>query len=728
MAGRIPQEFINGLLDRIDIAEVVGARLELKKAGREYKALCPFHGEKTPSFHVVPDKGFYHCFGCGQHGTALTFLLEHDRMQFIEAVEALAAMAGVEVPSDASAARRDDGRVRLFEAVERADRWFRQQLRSHPDRQRAVDYLRRRGVDGEVARTFGIGYAPEGYRNLLPALGGDATTKQLLVESGLLAVGDEQREPYDRFRDRITFPIRDGRGRTIAFGGRVLGDGKPKYLNSPETPLFHKGHEVYGLWEARRAVRNPERVLLVEGYMDVIGLVQAGIPEACASLGTAATRDQLQKLFRFAPEVVLCFDGDEAGRRAAWKAVGTALEVLEDGVSVRLLFLPEGEDPDTLVRAEGAAAFRERIRTAGPLSEYLFDALAVDLDTDVLDGRSRLAHRAMPLLNRIAGPVLRTLMIGRLAELTEMPVDALTRMLDASAAVMRESAAAREAAAASSSLDSRAARGSITDSRTPDSRTSDSRTSDSRTPDGRIPEPSSRPQGAAVEAGVPVFGVPDPSAPDLSAYDDAPEPVDRSQPPDGYEADGVFGRSDSDDPARSAVRPPPRAVNRGRVRRSKEDMAAALLLRQPELARRVSAAQLQRLTLLERDSVGALCVLIERLHTEPTLAPAALIGEQTGTPLHAHLVALLQLEVLPDPERMSSEFDEALERLQAEAVDARRRALMERIRAGSASRAELAEFMALKRIAAGVPERSEAAGAVTPPAADAIRHDRSSAS
>ena len=424
MAGRIPQEFINDLLDRIDVSEVIGTRLELKRAGKEFKGLCPFHGEKTPSFHVVPDKGFYHCFGCGVHGTALTFLLEHDRLEFVQAVETLAAMAGVEVPREAGVVRKNDRRSALFAVLERADRWFQLQLRQHPDRAGAVEYLKGRGLTGATAKRFGIGYAPPGYENLLKALGGGQTLEQQLLEAGLLA-SRESGGSYDRFRDRITFPIRDGRGRTIGFGGRVLGDGQPKYLNSPETPVFHKGRELYGLWECRQALRDPERVLLVEGYMDVVGLSQAGVPEACAALGTAATADHLEKLFRLAPEVVLCFDGDGAGRRAAWKAAQLALDALNDGVSVRVLFLPDGEDPDSLVAKEGAEAFRARVAKAEALSSYLFRTLGEGLDLSLLDDRSRLAHRARPLLERIPGQLVKTLMYQRLAELTALPQGAL---------------------------------------------------------------------------------------------------------------------------------------------------------------------------------------------------------------------------------------------------------------------------------------------------------------
>lgn len=427
MAGRIPQDFINDLLERVDIAEVIGARLELKRVGREFKALCPFHNEKTPSFHVIPDKGFYHCFGCGANGTALSFLLEQERMPFQEAIAYLAGLAGVEVPEEAAAAPRDERRGKLYDIVDRADRWFRQQLAQHPQRATAVDYLRRRGVDGQAAKTFGIGFAPPGRQGLLEALGTDDAQRQLMLEAGLIGQADDGRF-YDRFRDRIIFPIRDQRGRPIAFGGRILGDGQPKYLNSPESPLFHKGRELYGFWECRNAVRDPERVLLVEGYMDVVGLAQGGVPEACASLGTAATRDHLDKLFRLAPEVVFCFDGDAAGVRAAWKAARTALEVLEDGRGLRLLFLPNGEDPDTLIRKEGAEAFRQRIASATPFSEYLFNELGRELDLGSLDGRARIAHLARPMLERIPGRLVKTLMMRRLAELAQMPVEDLERI------------------------------------------------------------------------------------------------------------------------------------------------------------------------------------------------------------------------------------------------------------------------------------------------------------
>ena len=633
--GRIPQSFINDLLERVDVSDVVGARLELKKAGREFKALCPFHGEKTPSFHVVPEKGFYHCFGCGAHGTALTFLMEHDRMEFVEAVEALASMAGVEVPREAGAAPRDERRSKLLDVVDRADRWFRQQLRSHPERQRAVDYLKGRGLDGETARTFGIGYAPPGYHNLLAGLGGGSDLERLLEEAGLLARPDDGRDPYDRFRDRIIFPIRDSRGRTIAFGGRVLGDGKPKYLNSPETPLFHKGRELYGLHECRRAVRDPDRVLLVEGYMDVVGLAQAGIPEVCAALGTAATEEHLKKLFRVSPEVVFCFDGDAAGRRAAAKAVRTALAVLEDGVSIRLLFLPEGEDPDTLVRQEGQAAFRARLAQAVPLSEYLFEELSTDLDVTVIDGRSRLADRALPLIDLIPGPVFRTLMRSRLAELTQIPPGELD-------GILRARAPKRD--------------------------------------DGPPPDAL-----AGFEPG------PEDDGP-LPDYDEAAL-LDR--PPDRSPGPFAGARFEGAGRPRGGGTP-------GRVRRSKEELAAMLLLRWPELARAVPEERRRRLAAHDRPGLEALVALLGRLAEDPDLSPAALIAEHTGTPLHGELLRLAGADVMLDRRAMQGEFDEALARLEQEAVESRRRALMARIRAGEATDAEIAEHLALKRAAAGL--------------------------
>ncbi|OQX47096.1 MAG: DNA primase, partial [Candidatus Sedimenticola endophacoides] len=325
MAGKIPAQFIDELITRVDIVDLINGRVALKKAGKEYQACCPFHDEKTPSFTVSRDKQFYHCFGCGAHGTAIGFLMEYDNMGFVEAVEELARQQGVEVPREGGHAQGPDHRP-LHQMLERATIYYREQLRGHPQAPRAIDYLRQRGLSGEIAREFGIGFAPPGWDNLIRALGGSREQINLLTTAGMLSRRDEQEgRPYDRFRDRIMFPIRNHRGDVIAFGGRILGDGKPKYLNSPETPVFHKGRELYGLYEARKALRDIERLLVVEGYMDVVALAQYGVRHSVATLGTATTAEHLEKLYRTTREVVFCFDGDRAGRAAARKALDTAI-------------------------------------------------------------------------------------------------------------------------------------------------------------------------------------------------------------------------------------------------------------------------------------------------------------------------------------------------------------------------------------------------------------------
>ena len=417
MAGTIPREFIDQLLARVDIVDVIGARVPLKKAGRELTACCPFHTEKTPSFTVSPAKQFYHCFGCGQHGTAVGFLMAYDRMTFPEAVEELARQVGLEVPREAGPERRGPDPQPLYDTIEQAARYYQEQLHRHPTARQAVEYLKRRGLSRETATAFGLGYAPAGWDNLLQALGTDEAAVKRLDTAGLLLESDTGKR-YDRFRERVMFPIRDGRGRVVGFGGRVLGDAKPKYLNSPETPVFHKGRELYGLYEARRAPGAIERLIVVEGYMDVIALAQHGIGNAVATLGTATTGEHLDRLFKAAPEVTFCFDGDRAGREAAWKALNAALPHLREGREARFLFLPEGEDPDTLVRKEGAEAFAQRVHLAQPLSEFLYSRLAAGLDVTTLDGRARLASKAKPLLAQLPPGPFRELMQQRLTELT----------------------------------------------------------------------------------------------------------------------------------------------------------------------------------------------------------------------------------------------------------------------------------------------------------------------
>ncbi len=430
MAGRIPQMFIDDLLIRTDIVEVIDSRVQLKKAGREYKACCPFHNEKTPSFTVSQVKQFYHCFGCGAHGTAISFLMEFEHMDFVEAVEDLAHMAGLEVPREAGFETGTQSTTQpLYELLEKASAWYQQQLRNHSQAGRAVDYLKQRGLSGDVAARFGIGFAPPGWDNLLTALGTDATARQGLQETGLVIERTDASGVYDRFRDRIQFPIHDRRGRTIGFGGRVLGDDTPKYLNSPESSVFHKGQELYGLFEARKAMRKLDRLLVVEGYMDVVALAQFDINYAVATLGTATTPEHLERLYRAAPEVVFCFDGDRAGRQAAWRALENTLPVLRDGREARFLFLPEGEDPDSLVRQIGKQPFEQQIGGAVHLSDFLFDHLASELDIDSIDGRARLVDQARPLLARLPDSVFRQLMVEQLAILARTDVARLEERL-----------------------------------------------------------------------------------------------------------------------------------------------------------------------------------------------------------------------------------------------------------------------------------------------------------
>ncbi|MGV6807879.1 MAG: DNA primase [bacterium] len=430
MAGRIPQNFIDDLLDRSDIVEVVGSRVPLKKSGKNYSACCPFHDEKTPSFTVSPDKQFYYCFGCGAGGNSIGFLMDFERVGFIDAVESLAQRLGLEVPreqgSGGSFTRKNQ---QLYDLLERVDRYYRTQLRKHPGADAAITYLKQRGLSGEIAAEFGIGFAPPGWDNLLNSLGEPDEPDQLLTRVGLLVANPDNNSIYDRFRNRVMFPIRDVRGRVIGFGGRVLGDDKPKYLNSPETPVFHKGRELYGLYEANRALKEIRNLLVVEGYMDVLALAQFGIRNAVATLGTAATAEHMDKLFRYAPEVVFCFDGDEAGRRAAKRAMENVLPVMIDGRSAKFLFLPEGEDPDSLVRAIGAEGFNQRIKKAQPLSEFLFSSLGADTDLDSMDGRARLSKLAAPAINRLPEGVFKDLMLSRLSEMTGLASERLKELI-----------------------------------------------------------------------------------------------------------------------------------------------------------------------------------------------------------------------------------------------------------------------------------------------------------
>lgn len=414
---RIPDAFIDDLLARTDIVEVIGTRVPLKRQGKEYAARCPFHDERSASFTVSPTKQFYHCFGCGAHGTAISFLMNYDRLEFLDAVDELAKHAGMEVPREAqprSAQQQDDSRD-LYSALEAASKFFQKHLEGSD---KARSYLGERGVDAATIAQFGIGYAPDGYSALKDALGKDERRMKLLDRAGLFSK-NERGHVYDKFRDRVMFPILDRRGRVIAFGGRVLAkDDGPKYLNSPETALFHKGRELYGLWQVRQANQKIERLIVVEGYMDVVSLFQFGVTQAVATLGTATTPDHAELLFRNAPDVYFCFDGDNAGRKAGWRALESVLPRMKDGRQAFFLFLPDGEDPDTIVRKEGKEAFDARLKQATPLSRFFFDELAREVNLATLDGRARLAERARPMLAQIPDGAFGDLMKQELARMT----------------------------------------------------------------------------------------------------------------------------------------------------------------------------------------------------------------------------------------------------------------------------------------------------------------------
>ena len=428
MRGLIPDSFIDELLARVDIVDVIGRRVPLKKAGREWTACCPFHGERTPSFYVSPAKQFFHCFGCGAHGSAVKFLMDYERLEFPDAVEELAQTVGLKVPREGGreAAPRED-KTDLYALLDGAADWYQGEL---PRSAEAQAYCRKRGLDATTIARFRLGWAQAGYDGVIKALGNTPRRIELLTEAGMIASG-ERGGKYDRFRERLMFPILDRRGRVIAFGGRIIASAPvaqaaqaatdaapagsaPKYLNSPETPLFHKGRELFALWQVKQANPSLARIVVVEGYMDVIALHQAGLPIAVATLGTATTPEHTELLFRAAPDVVFCFDGDRAGRAAAWKALESALPRLRDGRQAYFLFLPDGEDPDSLVRKEGKDGFEQRLRAAMPLSDYFFGELSRDVEMSSLDGRARLAERARPLLAKLPDGAFRDLMAQEL--------------------------------------------------------------------------------------------------------------------------------------------------------------------------------------------------------------------------------------------------------------------------------------------------------------------------
>jgi DNA primase len=428
MAGQIPSQFIDELLARVDIVDVIDMRVPLKKAGKNMQACCPFHNEKTPSFSVSPDKQFYHCFGCGAHGTAIGFLMEYDQLSFPEAIQELADRVGMQVPTQHQA-QSSPQKQNLYELMGKVAKYYIHQLNTHPNSDVFRHYLTQRGLSKQTIERFGIGMAPEGWDNVLKTFGQQASVSQQLLEAGLLIKNDAGRT-YDRFRHRVMFPILDRRGRVIGFGGRVLDDSTPKYLNSPETPIFHKGTELYGLYQVRQANRQLEQILIVEGYMDVVALAEHGINNAVATLGTSTTADHLRVLLRAAPEVVFCFDGDRAGREAAWRAVENALPMLGGNQQLKFMFLPEGEDPDSVVKSQGASGFQQAVSQAQNFSDFFFDTLSSRVDISSMDGRARLVELVKPYLKKVPVGVYRDMLEQRLSALSQTNRSLLDRHIE----------------------------------------------------------------------------------------------------------------------------------------------------------------------------------------------------------------------------------------------------------------------------------------------------------
>lgn len=634
--GRIPQHFIDELIARADIVELIGSRVQLKKAGKEYKACCPFHGEKTPSFTVVPDKQFYHCFGCGVHGTALGFLMEHDHLSFVEAVEDLAARVGMEVPreEEPAGAKPKPGED-LYVLMEGVADLYRRQLKNDAH---AIDYLKKRGLDGEIVGRFGIGYVPDAWDTVLRKFGTSEAQQGKLLQAGLViersnggregAGQDEGASPrpaaaagrgyYDRFRHRIMFPIRDSRGRTIGFGGRILDQGEPKYLNSPETELFHKGRELYGLFEARQSTRHLTRLLVVEGYMDVVRLHQAGITYAVATLGTATTPDHLTRIFRICSEVVFCFDGDRAGRAAAWRALENSLPQLRQGRQIRFLFLPEGHDPDSLVGEEGREAFEARLPHALLLSQYLIQALCAQVDINTVDGRAQLAETARPLINRIPPGVFHELLTDELAKVVGMSPERLGALL--------------EPASGSG---------------------------------------SGRP---GAERGRPGFGLA------ANSPGGTPGPWSRQGGSGSGTGPGQGG----------AGRPPQSAGRRNLIRQ-----AIHLLVHFPSVAAAIEAPR--ALEGVSRPGIPLLIDLLEELQRQPAATTGALLERWRNRPDYGALSKLALLEChVPDAGGAAQEFTEAVDRLIMEDAPGRRtEQLLEKARASSLDEAEKHELQGL---------------------------------
>jgi DNA primase len=425
MSGLIPQHFIDDLIARADIVDVLSKRIDLKKAGKEFKAVCPFHNDKNPSLTISPLKGFYHCFSCGAHGTALGFIMEYENLNFVEAVESLASELGVEVPYEnrGNPTEKNDDLFPLMDAIQKK---FQNNLK---DNAKAIQYLKKRGIDGKTAKKYKIGYAEKGWSNILDNFGSTDSNIKTLLKLGLIIKKDNNKGYYDRFRDRIIFPIRDSRGRFIGFGGRIFEGDQPKYLNSPETPIFHKGRELYGLYECQKSLRVIEKIVVVEGYMDVIGLSQNGVEYSVASMGTATTDDHFTRLFRLSDSICFCYDGDQAGYLAAWRALENSLHHLKDGRQIKFVFLPDGEDPDSYIRNNSTGDFEKLLRNGKDLSDFLIQRTSENIDLKSVDGKARLAERAKPLINRIPRGVFKELIIEKLSALVGLSAKKLKQSI-----------------------------------------------------------------------------------------------------------------------------------------------------------------------------------------------------------------------------------------------------------------------------------------------------------
>ena len=628
MAGLIPQSFIDDLLSRADIVDVIDKRVALKKSGKNYSACCPFHNEKSPSFSVQPEKQFYYCFGCGAGGNAIGFIMNFDSVDFPQAVESLARDNGMEVPREESkaATKRRAETADLYTLLEEANSYYQLQLRKHEGRTSAVDYLKKRGVSGAIARDFGIGYAPPGWDNLLKACASTPERENNLLKAGMVIEREtgqgssqsagSQFKGYDRFRHRIMFPIRDARGRTIAFGGRVLGDDKPKYLNSPETPVFHKGSELYGLFEARKSTKKLSRLLIVEGYMDVIALAQMDIRYAVATLGTATSGAHLTRLFRMVPEVVFCFDGDKAGRTAAWRALEATLPQMEDGRQVRFLFLPEGEDPDTLVRKVGQAAFETLIDNATPLEQFFFDKLSSELDLDSHQGRGKLRELAQPLITQLPEGVFALLMREQLAQRIGIGVDALNALIEKDAATESHTQAPPQSYAYQGADNG-----------------------------GGQSEPyanfgGSNINGYSLKKGAPSGGQ------------------------TGHRSNGQRGWQSP------RINPVPM------IKRAPSSLKAIqLLLGNPEIALDYKS-DIAPLMSSSDTTTAVLAKLIEMVHSDPQIDTYALLGYCAGTEFYSELTQLLRQEKITPVEGTGSEFVEIVDRLLQKAEQEQRIARM----------------------------------------------------